>query len=319
MPAAPPRIRLQAWSPDYGSPNEIDYGDEPDAYATIPTEEPFGFVLPPPSAEVPLAFVDGIQQVEANLVQEFEDRVVPGIACAYAVGAVVIPVGADPEYKHCRAERLVVWTAGLAFDLPEVTGGWRWRSVSVPDTGIKSAQGEMVSHRRTGEATLGHTLDNEGWWVVCDGTDGRLFTPRPTGEPRVIVGCIKSHHVQLLPHPQALKLPELPERHRTTLFRTPSNRYSCYLRLGAPEPWQAALSGIIRLEFAGNYELAQLRTVADVVAYHLPRYAGVPHVDPRAPQNLQPIGALETYLRRLLGDGTLARRALHDAIGGLTP
>ena len=316
MPDTQVRIRIQAWNPDYGSPNEIDEAEEPVQYATIPDGEPFGFLAPAVSGCVPLAFVDGIQQVEANLVQEIEGRTVPGIACAYAVGSVVVPVGEAPTFRHCSGERLLVWTAGAQADLPMAPGGWTWRTVSVPDTGLQAAQGEMVRQRRQGEANLGHLLDNEGWWVVCDGTDGRLFIPRPDGEPRMVVGCLKSHHVQLLPDPYARQLPELPELQRTTIIRTPSNRYSCYLRLAAPRPWQASLSGIIRLEFAGNFELARVRQVADVLAHHLPRFAGVAHVDPRAPQNLQPIGALETYLRRQLGDGRRARRALYDSVGG---
>jgi hypothetical protein len=55
-------------------------------------------------------------------------------------------------------------------------------------------------------------------------------------------------------------------------------------------------------------------TVADEVAATIPRYAGVPHRDPRAPQNLQPIGALETHLRHLLGDPGLAYRAVREAV-----
>ncbi len=38
----------------------------------------------------------------------------------------------------------------------------------------------------------------------------------------------------------------------------------------------------------------------------LPRFAGVRHRDPRAPQNLQPVGALEKHLRHLLGPADYA-------------
>ena len=42
----------------------------------------------------------------------------------------------------------------------------------------------------------------------------------------------------------------------------------------------------------------------------MPRYASEPHKDPRAPQNLYPIGGLERELRRRLGDPDLLYRAL---------
>jgi hypothetical protein len=58
--------------------------------------------------------------------------------------------------------------------------------------------------------------------------------------------------------------------------------------------------------------------VADRVAGAIPRFAGVAHRDPRAPQNLQPIGALETHLRHLLGHVGLATRAVHEAVHALS-
>ncbi len=313
-PGTKPKIYIEAWNADFGSPNQIDDSEEPTDLATIPEDEPFGFVALGAPSEIPLAFVDGIQQLEAHLVQAVNERFTPGLACALAVGGVTVAPGERPKFAHLRPKRLVIWTAGSTGSIPAVRGGWNWEEVTIPDTGIKSAHEEMVRQRRTAEAALGHQLESDGWWVVCDGTDGRLYSPRPDGASRKIMGCIKSQHVRLLPEPYARQLQELSEGERTTLFRTPSSRYSCYLRLGAPRPWQSPLSGIVRLEFAGGFKLHELRAVANTFASNLPRFAGVAHVDPRAPQNLQPIGALETHLRRTLGDQELARRAIHDAI-----
>jgi hypothetical protein len=50
-----------------------------------------------------------------------------------------------------------------------------------------------------------------------------------------------------------------------------------------------------------------------VVTATLPRYASARHKDPRAPQNLYPIGGLERELRRRLGDKELAIRALRSS------
>ena len=48
----------------------------------------------------------------------------------------------------------------------------------------------------------------------------------------------------------------------------------------------------------------------------LPPLASSPHKDPRAPQNLVPIGGLERELRRRLGDQQLLYRSLRAAVGG---
>ena len=316
MPTAQsrPRIYLEPWGADYDAPNQID--EEPRALATIPDGEPFRFVLPSQPELLDLAFIDGIEQIEANLAQVISDRIISGLACAYAIGAVTIRRGERPVFEHLRPKRLVVWAAGATGSIPDVEGGWHWDEFTVPESDAKAPRMEMVRQRRQAEAALAHQLENDGWWVVADGTDGRLYTDRADGTARHIVGCIKSHHVQLLPDEFSRQLPDLKNGERTSVFRTPSNRYSVYLRLAERHPWQAPLSGIVRLEFAGSFPLDEVRRVANTFGALLPRYAGVLHVDPRAPQNLQPTGALERHLRRLLGDRALARRAIADAVVG---
>ena len=53
--------------------------------------------------------------------------------------------------------------------------------------------------------------------------------------------------------------------------------------------------------------------LADLTARLLPPLASSPHKDPRAPQNLVPIGGLERELRHRLGDQQLLYRALRAA------
>jgi hypothetical protein len=59
--------------------------------------------------------------------------------------------------------------------------------------------------------------------------------------------------------------------------------------------------------------VAEAAQTASRVSATLPRYASARHKDPRAPQNLYPIGGLERELRRRLGDRDLAIRALRRA------
>ena len=53
--------------------------------------------------------------------------------------------------------------------------------------------------------------------------------------------------------------------------------------------------------------------LGDLTARLLPPLASVPYKDPRAPQNLVPIGGLERELRHRLGDQHVLYRALRAA------
>jgi hypothetical protein len=88
-------------------------------------------------------------------------------------------------------------------------------------------------------------------------------------------------------------------------------RTSWYLQLPstAGVPW----SGVVRIECPAELPAAQVTALADLTARVLPPLASTPHKDPRAPQNLVPIGGLERELRRRLGDQQLLYRALRSA------
>ena len=106
-----------------------------------------------------------------------------------------------------------------------------------------------------------------------------------------VAGYVKTHHRALLPAELHARVPELGTGDRTRIFALGQERYSCYMRLAAGagrSPWY----GITRLEVSQSGGLEQARLVCDQLATSLPRFAGRPHRDPRAPQNLQPIGAL---------------------------
>jgi len=85
-------------------------------------------------------------------------------------------------------------------------------------------------------------------------------------------------------------------------------RHSWYVRL--PGANGVPLAGVVRCEASADLAPTAVGALADVTAAVLPRYASEAHKDPRAPQNLYPIGGLERELRRRLGDPMLLYRAL---------
>jgi uncharacterized protein len=66
----------------------------------------------------------------------------------------------------------------------------------------------------------------------------------------------------------------------------------------------------VRLEVSDAVGGEEARRLADATAAVLPAFAPSRSRDPRAPQNLLPIGALEAQLRRRLGDARLIRRRI---------
>jgi hypothetical protein len=70
----------------------------------------------------------------------------------------------------------------------------------------------------------------------------------------------------------------------------------------------------VRLETPAGRGLAEAIRLADLSAREIPRFASSPARDPRAPQNLYPIGGLEDRLKHLLGDPLLLRRAVEASL-----
>ena len=73
-------------------------------------------------------------------------------------------------------------------------------------------------------------------------------------------------------------------------------------------PWHD-LAGIVRCEVRAGHGVGGATELADRVTSVLPSFAGRPS-DPRAPQNLAPVGSLEAWLRHRLGHPGIVRRAL---------
>ncbi len=78
----------------------------------------------------------------------------------------------------------------------------------------------------------------------------------------------------------------------------------------AAEPGIDPLGGVLRLECSDEVSTARAVALADQTAALLPRLASSPVKDPRAPQNLTPVGALEAHLTHLMGDRTFIHRLL---------
>ena len=111
-------------------------------------------------------------------------------------------------------------------------------------------------------------------------------------------------------------LPRLRPGERTPLFALvyegqPLERYAWYLRLAADRPPWHPHAGLVRCEVRAAVGADVAASIADRTAAALPRFVGR-QSDPRYPQNLAPVSALEARLAHRMGHRELARRALTE-------
>ncbi|HKF75447.1 MAG TPA: DNA double-strand break repair nuclease NurA [Candidatus Dormibacteraeota bacterium] len=307
-------IHVEDWQGVYGSPYLV-LSDDPGAADVRLVEDGERLVRhgsePVGGRHRSLAFVDGVRRIEAALYRFDEEtgRVGRAVAGSHACGAVLADGDSRPGFERERVRRLVICGGDLPFEIPAARGGWAWDSRSIHDDDPDALRAELQVRMRQEEGVLAERLAEEGRLVVVDGP---LTYVRSRDQP--VIGYVKTHSRALLDPEHHRELPRLRPGERTSLFTLGRDRYSCYLRLvptgGISGPW----AGIVRLEVPQSAGLPAAVRVAEEAAAILPRYAGVAHRDPRAPQNLQPVGALEVRLRHLLGDPGLAYRAVREAV-----
>lgn len=307
------RLIVESWDPAYGTPIAPEEDLEP-SEASIDTSVERDAWAPIPGVDDGVArvmFVDGVRRVDARLaIPREDDPPVPGIAGSFAVGAVCW----DREERRSavtevRVYRLAVFAEGHRADVP-AAGAVRYEVESEPSPDPTKLISRFHGAMRRAEADLTSDLAARGMFVVADG-------PVNDTRAREVIGYIKTHRVRYLSGAEASVIGAVVPGERTPLFVLGAGgtfaRFSWYQRLpysGGQHAW----SGIVRCEVPGSLGIETAIVLADRAAAILPLVAAPAHTDPRAPQNLVPIGALERRLRHELGDPRLVYRALVRAV-----
>jgi hypothetical protein len=315
----PVSFTVDPWDPGYGLAfsEELDGGalEESTAELHLDLELPAAQwhpIDPDPAPRLPatVLFLDGVRRIDARIwVHGRSPQPSPGIAASFAAGLVTCDGAA--HIADVTVER------GLFTAAPEATG-ITTRHARYParlSVGGALDQLSLALQQRLTEAEVQLALvfraqnpAGDDLLIVDGPLRGRTHLDRT-------VGYIKTHHASYLPADQAAVVAALRPGQRTPAFTmgTSWRRNSWYLQLpGMPgAPW----SGIVRLECSADLPPAEVIRLADLTARLLPPLASTPHKDPRAPQNLVPIGGLERELRHRLGDQQLLYRALRAAAG----
>jgi len=310
-------VRLDPWAADYeGGLGMVESEDEPFAEVDTSVEtddwRPLRPAPGPPPATI--AFVDGVRRIEHRLLVESESRTVFGLLGSFAVGATQVDQRA--RVTHESVERVACVGGGVSLsrlDAP-VPGGRQTISfapqATPENTPVAAVQCLQNSMRRR-EAELAGALAAGSSLVFLDGP--LTFV---ADSVRPVVGFVKRLLRTYLPPKENAVLRRLAVGERTPLFlvKAQTPRYSWYVRLSSGRSIDSTLAGIARLEASGAMGLPAARALAETSARELPRFASSPERDPRAPQNLYPIGGLETTLRHLLGDHMVVRRAIESRL-----
>jgi hypothetical protein len=307
------RIFVEGWDPDYGAP--LDHDDalspaEGSVDTTVETDD-WAPIEGVDDGVERIAFVDGVRRVDARLTLDDPERgPTPGLVGTFAVGAVVWDRRARrSEIADVRIERWAVLAGGSGEQMPAVDLEPGVATTRAPGDDPNLLMMTLHSKMRDAEGECAEALSAE-CAVVADGPLKKI-REHPT------VGYVKTHRVTYLEPPCSGVIAELAPGQRSPMFciaaQTPYARYSWYLRLATLQGGHS-WTGVVRCEASGRLPREEASTIADRTAAVLPLVGSEPHVDPRAPQNLVPIGALERELRHRMGDRGLVYRALRHAV-----
>jgi hypothetical protein len=307
-------LRVDPWAPEYDGALQLVPDDDPDeaAEAVDPTVETTSWrpIVPEPVARPALSLVDGVRRVELRVLAGDAEPLRYGLFGSLAVGAVRLSERAtldEPVVQRALVMGGGILPGPVKVELAQATLCFAGHPVadSTPEAPLAGLQALM----RQAEAELATGLGRQGIVIV----DGPLTHLPPSADP--IVGYIKRLRRAYLPVTHSPLLAQLPVGGRTPLFliRDPGgrfDRYSWYVRLAPPGPVAHTLASVVRLEMSAAAGLEAARRAAGLTAQHLPGLASTADRDPRAPQNLVPVGALEQQLRHRLGDPRWIRRML---------
>lgn len=314
------KLRLDTRPPAYDSVVEATLDDEASKLVDDAVEMATWRAVTPrrPEASPPIAFVDGVQQIEARVSAEGKGWPARGLIASFAAGAII------PEHEcapcHVRVGRRIILSQGRQPDALRIeanNGAFDYQPISSAGddpAGLDATLGEL---RAQLETEVVRALIDEGSEVIV--VDGRL----PPVTSSNAVGLIKTpHRLPLTSDAHIGLLMGLRTGERSPVFtrqRSSRTYYSWFVCLRTPGPLDLSPSGLAMFEMDDSIPASGAVRMADLTASVLPEYASSPVRDARAPQNLLPVGQLERQLRHRLGDPELRLRMLRKAFAKEEP
>lgn len=308
------RIRLDPWPAEYESSFQIEEFKE-EASAKIDTEvEGIGWhAIEAREFDRPeqIFFIDGVRRIDARIiVDDKSGNIIRGLFGCIGVGAVRVELNAA-TFEEIRIKRYLVVGSGISPEAEALRIGNTdvvFESYSVPENSPIAPVAGLQNLMRTEEAALAEALAKESACIFADGPLTYF-----SGVKQIAIGVIKRLVEPYLSATQFNLVRHLRTGQRTPLFvitKAKYDRFSWYLRVGTPRLMDHDVAGVLRLEMRSGVGVARAVELANMSASCLPAFVGEWFRDPRSPQNLLPIGALEQELRHRMGDAMSVRRAI---------
>lgn len=330
-------LRLDPWAAEYNTAYyaevanrtedqvSLDTALEQDSDAWQPIQG-----IPPETAWTDMFFLDGSRRVEARVLLEQDRRQMAfGAMGTYAIGAVSCCAhfnrpatfigdmqvkricALSSGYDRVNDPRPLELTALAPFQL----GHLRYDIVPTEETDADAVVRKLQQEMLAAEKELGVRLAREhpNALIVVDGRRSLV------NYDRNLVGYVKTIHDIKINRAQLDVVQKLEQGERSPIYlvnpgRSEQQYFEWFLRLRDPRPWLYSLAGMVRLQaYAGNEPAQYLEdtiNLANWLSATLPKLASRQHQDPRAPQQLLPIRALEAELRRRMGHPAVLRRRI---------
>ncbi len=317
---------LDPWSLEYEDAVRFDGAEESSqlnfSIEVVVETDDWAPIPPDPHTALPasIAFVDGTRHIDTRLTAiEADGEPAFGAFCSIGVGAVRFDgTRAGARFLENRTTRVLGFTRDVKADRVAIAprAGGRCHLVYEPlaPTGKPeklSLDSALQRHMRKLEAVLSEELfAQDEPLVVRDGP--LLFSTLPG-----VLGYAKTLGRMYLGPEHLPILFALTPGERTPIFLLTTDygspRWVWYLRssllpVTRRNVLDHKLVGVVRLELDAKVGLERAKLIARQSALFVPRLASQAHKDPRAPQNLVPVGALEDALKRRMGDRGLLRR-----------
>jgi hypothetical protein len=306
------QLKADPWDPASGAGAEAPF-EEVDAPVVDPDVETTRWshpIVPEPQPGGPVTFVDGVMRIDLRVMAHDADRRAWGLLGSFAAGGVTCDgvarfVGEDEPVGRTLILGGRLAAAPVALD----AGGCRL--VYEPRS---LADDSPTVQRRVLQRLM---LEAEQRMAARLAGDNLVFADGPlhlnTASDVSVVGVVKRMVTAYLHGEHAALLTRLEPGGRSPLFALGNkvlDRYAWYQRLMPLDPTWHELAALVRCEVRMELGAERARVIADRTASLLPEFASRPGIEPRAPQNLTPVGALEGRLRHRLGNATVIRRAL---------
>lgn len=308
------RVRIDPWDVNYGEQIALDSTeheerDEVDHELELP-EEQWRPISPARDAVLPyrrVVFIDGVRRLDARLQVVRGQRLIHGAFGSYAVGAVELAPDKASFGEHQIRRQVVLGAGELLPQHVSVHPALTYEPVSTKDPEPNAPLRYIQDAMRLEEGKLAARLcDGETLTIV----DGPLSFEPSRGT--AALGYVKRIHELYLPSRLLPMLAMLPAGARTPMFSLARGsglaRFSWFQRLATPGPGASEMHGLVRLEASISLGVETARSLADAATQWLCKVAPSRARDPRSPQNLLPISALERRLRIVSGDASLTRR-----------